>query len=1701
MPVFSAAAAVIVAAVAPALAAGTTGFLIAQSVVAAGLALGVGHAPGAFDTPDVDFGPEVTFDDPGVEQRLAANTQNKLPCLYGNWMQRGALTFFELSDDRQTLYAVVSLGEVTGNMTIDRVIWNDVTLTIGSDGEITAGALPDGEVDNRTVGSLNVQLYPNGGRSTYLEGLSPDWNENHRMTGIAYAVVTVRYNRDKDVTTLADMRFVGTSSTNDPADVVIDQLTNTNYGLGLDSSFIDFASFSTARTYFQTLVASEDSNGATVMLPRFQANGTLGTDQNVRDRIESVLAGCNASLRWDGGQYSLFVNRQEPAVAFTFSQDNILGDITVVERGMNSLINRLQLRYGRDEANNWQRNEVTIETPAADRFPNEIDRFRSIELPMVATQVEAERAGFIILNESREQLTIRHRANVEAMPVEAGDVLNYTHPEFGWVNKLFRITRVTEVEEAGEIQYDIEAIEYADAVYAERMHIEPGAAPNTNLPTAAFIPAVDNLMVVNVEEDAVIPSFGLQWTIPSVGIIEVYDIHVNSSGGQFTDNSTVFLQSVRPAAGTPHFVNGAGFATTISALPAGTYNIWVVGRNDFVTSDPSNTVNLVWEPAVDVNTVEVIRHHENDVANDPGPPMGPEGTGGGWYDPVEGSSITTNRPADPDPHWEARTTAPVPDASNRVVDFLLSGVSGNTIQTITNVEQMIEFTFSGMIGERMQTQTATQERTQFTFSGTSSVFTGGGRETWNVAAVGISEETDNEAAAIAYELDLFGSSGFSAFPYVRTVDIEDAVTDVTSNIPVTTAYNVGDTITVTTSGLDNDVSFSYTITQDDVDNIADGLVGNQLRFSNYRSRMFVIIEDGLVAASGLADGVDALTALRSRSEGTFAIYHPTATLSVEYDGAVSTTTARLLPEGTGTGQRFRDFQNYRAPTATLASVRVQSTQDNLDVTFNVPRGLDTNTVIGNASTNRQNFSQTRPANGLRDNLISQMQASSELTAVFNVTESGTNFREIDLIPVDGAPRDLNITFSGGDRSMATTDGSLSNLGFEDSQVHTETRPVSTIVQVAFDQALSLAPVQVDLGGRNSSTIAELIATTLNGVDGISTGYTSGNTFTITPDINGNFAQPVFTIVRPGTGSPTTTFTVTTTTAGSTTAGSPTGYSVVLNGAQVAGGSFASGIDSDAAAAVVQGAIDALDTHTATVSSSVVVATSVASQDEDLVVNINTGTTSAGTPTPNDIGVATQVLQEGNNVNEFIGSDTVIEPFVGTDSLGPLNLRGFSLAQALTAVASAFTTDGRFTGTVDTDTNMVNLVSTFTGPSPTATITINDRGSLPDGSATGFAIIRNVVNDGTVATVTAGQLTIVTVRSNGLINNITLTGNSDAESAAAQVEQGLVDLGSQYRFARTGATIRATSDFTGPTPDITVEITTQGQSTDAMQSTLAVQRDVIDIGRAGTPDLTAASWDYYIINQEVRVDDDTVMMMPDNALAVRRGIIEDADTLQGFSGFNEVLAPAQFGHQVVTGNLATQFVISGILYAAFTQQTGTTANEISVSGALEVSTDGGTNWVSIGNTLSFQVVGPAVASAHNNSSIIAPIPISLTTMATPNTTYDVRIRLRFTRGGVDLPSTPTNIDYTDFAWSVLFLEELATTYTDTGEDVATVVSNSQFTVSAPTSLAMGQRIANNGQGNNHVTISSVSVSGNTATVTHGIRGANSPFTAGDSIFRQ
>ena len=154
------------------------------------------------------------------------------------------------------------------------------------------------------------------------------------------------------------------------------------------------------------------------------------------------------------------------------TESRVIGDIQVSEVGLNSVVNQVEVRYGRNAANNYQRNTLTVTLPEANMYPNELRRVRTVDLPLVRTFTEAERLAYILMNQSREQLSVRHNATVECMALEAGDVIGYTLPNYGWNEKLFRITRVSEIENENGLQYEIEAVEYSADVYTDRNHVE-----------------------------------------------------------------------------------------------------------------------------------------------------------------------------------------------------------------------------------------------------------------------------------------------------------------------------------------------------------------------------------------------------------------------------------------------------------------------------------------------------------------------------------------------------------------------------------------------------------------------------------------------------------------------------------------------------------------------------------------------------------------------------------------------------------------------------------------------------------------------------------------------------------------------------------------------------------------------------------------------------------------------------------------------------------------------------------------------------------------------------------------------------------------------------------------------------------------------------------------------------------------------------
>ena len=1038
MPVFTAGAAAIATAIG--FTAGTTGFIIAQSLIAAGLAAGAGHLLGVFDEGGL---PPV--EDPGVEQRLGANTQNRVPILYGQFMQRGSLTYAEISADRQTLYTVITLGE--GPITsIDKIFWDDIELTLDAAGEVVSGVDVEGNAVTRLTGQLNVQTYLGtavANNSTYLEGLVTDWTSNHKMTNLVYAVVTVRYNRDNDVTNLSDMRFIGTAPINSPAEAVIDQLTNVRHGLGLSPTVIDSDSFNAAQVYYQTMLPYTDASGVTRMAERFQVNGSLNSADPVFERIEAILLGSNSSLRWQGGKYSIFINKADTVEAFNMNESRVVGDIQVSEVGLNSVVNSVEVQYGRDPSNNYQRNTVTVDLPTANRYPNELDRVRSIDLPLARTFVEAERIAYILLNQSREQLSIKHMATVEAMPLEAGDVITYTLPNYGWNAKQFRITRVSEMEVEDGLQYQIEAVEYAASVYTDRTHIEPGASPNTSLPDIASIPAVTDLQVIATDTAAAIPAFTLQWTTPPNSRVESFDIFANLVDTDFSSGSTALVNSVRSTSGI--YTAGSTVSSQISTVSAGTVTVWVVARNSNANSDPSNAATFLWNPASATSTDNLgYRFHNNVVTIDPGAPTGMDGKGGDWYERGDALDVSN-------PHWEAVGAGRAFGGSQREVSFTVTGTAASIESTEVDVAQQIRFDLSGTIGEREQVMFARPEVTDFTFSGIAADVAGL-QEYWQLGFTGSSDAAvPLESAMEEFYIYLAGST-----PSPTTVSFNNTVV-------TPTTYTAGTDVAVN-GYIQVGAGVHGQLIQINMEDSATTVAA----LNAYFGTTSVSMNQASLQANPIAFTItnpsgDTYTAnLTGQNSQNFSINLNSAlggyfmTLSVgDQNNPIPPADRANFPTGTVITWSFPD----RAADITASSVQVSIPTETINETFTL-----TNSLTGSTA--------------LRNDLLTSIQAVTAFTDEFTVTAdvasgiTGVTDGEpiIKLVANDTTDHSISVTFTDGDGDLTgSVFGSLVDGVLNPEDIPTE-------IRITYDSTLSPSFQDIVIGGAaDAAAIAGVVA--------------------------------------------------------------------------------------------------------------------------------------------------------------------------------------------------------------------------------------------------------------------------------------------------------------------------------------------------------------------------------------------------------------------------------------------------------------------------------------------------------------------------------------------------------------------------------------------------------------------------------------------------
>lgn len=353
----------------------------------------------------------------------------------------------------------------------------------------------------------------------------------------------------------------------------------------------------------QTL-ASHNLNSKTISTQtRYEINGVISTGDTVKNNLEKITQSCNGWTTFDysEGAWKVIANRAATALeldtAFEFNDDNIIGDVGITATNLEDLYNNLEVEFAsrkiRDQ-NDYYR--AAIDYSARNQL--EPENSLSMRLEMVNNALHAARVGLIELKQSRIDKIITFRADYSAIQCEAGDVVKVTNNVYGFVDKLFRISRLREVEDdAGGITVEVTALEYDATVYTDEELYDSADVPGSGIPTfggSATLPAPSQPIVATISTTT--PSFSISTVIaPTSTVVDevqwwysttstggfAYLTNEYSGVGGFAANSTVTDIVSIPQEGTFYFQARTGLGARYSNFSTATSVGFYWNPNDY----------------------------------------------------------------------------------------------------------------------------------------------------------------------------------------------------------------------------------------------------------------------------------------------------------------------------------------------------------------------------------------------------------------------------------------------------------------------------------------------------------------------------------------------------------------------------------------------------------------------------------------------------------------------------------------------------------------------------------------------------------------------------------------------------------------------------------------------------------------------------------------------------------------------------------------------------------------------------------------------------------------------------------------------------------------------------------------------------------------------------------------------------------------
>jgi hypothetical protein len=622
MPVFTAIAAGVTAiagaigiGAAAASAIGAVGAFAARTLLTIGISKLISNTT---DTPAA--GSNTPAADPRAQK--SPTTVNKIPVVYGSAYVGPTITDAILSTDQQTMYYVCALSEVTdtGTYTFGNIYYNGDLVTLGTGGDaakvlsLTNNAVPP-QTDTKIAGNMFIYLFNDGsssgintGGQTAIQILSDvsipidsRWSATDTMSSCAFAIVELKYNTDAGTTQIGSLNFQLINDLDNPGDVIEDYLTNTVYGCAIPVANVDTASLAALVAYSDELIDYIPTGGGTATQARYRINGPINTGQNCLANLQDLCDACDSWLQYSEltGQWKVVINQSYLDYTtfndlYLIDSSKLIGGIDINPIDLNNTYNSLEVGYPNVNIKDQTDYRVfnLVDYVPAVMSPNEAVNQLSVNYPQVNNYIQAAYLGERRLLQSREDLIITCALDYSGIQIEAGDVVRVTLAEYGWSEKLFRVSQVQEVkDESGFLGARISAFEYNDTIYANDPLNDFIPEANTGLINPKWL---DNpgtpTITTNPLANGTVAGFSVASTTPAVGSTMFMDFNYGLTSNVDTHKSYTTVQT---SDGTP-FAVSTSVSVSVVNLPPATYYWSTTARTTESGYKSAASASYVW---------------------------------------------------------------------------------------------------------------------------------------------------------------------------------------------------------------------------------------------------------------------------------------------------------------------------------------------------------------------------------------------------------------------------------------------------------------------------------------------------------------------------------------------------------------------------------------------------------------------------------------------------------------------------------------------------------------------------------------------------------------------------------------------------------------------------------------------------------------------------------------------------------------------------------------------------------------------------------------------------------------------------------------------------------------------------------------------------------------------------------------------------